>query len=358
MSKLNIVGRKGAYNEERQLIIPFDYAEINALSNNVYCARKTFKESEYFLYTEKGLLNCPIIIKIVQWDNKGNLFAIGDKCKEFSIVEVDYKNNSLNIIYQNSITRIAQKTKHVFLLTVADGRYELFSRQYKKVIASFDKVDQLVKITEKGFILKDEYGDLLFYDLSGKKILDSFAEIKLYDKHIVAYSLVNGKAGLYSYSGEMIFPIEYIRYETEEAITPILTEIDGEKTWVFKVYEKTFVGKAIVQAVRTIDGKPLIWTDLPGQKICIFKSGNAIRYNSAKKNDVLYKLEKDENGKIRAKLLCDATQINRIYDTSYLFEVRKGCKYGVCDENGHWVKRLKWRLFKPSFARRSGDIDH
>lgn len=354
MKKLNVVGRKGAYDDEGNLIIPFDYVEICALNDGVYYARENFDNGVYDLYTEKGIVAFPLDIVGLTWDNDKILVAVKTKGEVWKLVEMDYENNILNIIYENCICHVFHATKDLLILTCINGQRELFSRKEKRIIASFNGEVQIYEVNEKGFICKEPNGKS-FWNLSGKKILDGFHDIKMYDDFLICID----KAmfwKLYSYDGKELNPYKYSGNEFTDGIIPRLTQINGEKVWLFITNDKIVNSEELTKRLETADGRCLMWTLEQGAPIVVYKDiGNVIL--KEKKKQTLYKLEKDKKGSIIEKVLFEADKIKRISNSCEFFEVWKGRKRSVCNKDGLLIESFRWQLFKISYSR-LGDIEH
>ena len=354
MKKLNVVGRKGAYDEDGKLIIPFDYVEINTLNNGVYYAREDFKESDYHLYTAKGRLDYPKTITNIQWDNERRLLAVYGKSNTVEIVEVDYENNTLNTIYSNANIRVSQMNDDLLRLRCINGDVEVFSRKQKKVIVSFNEGKSILAVNEKGFICNDETG-MSFWNLSGEKILDEFNDIKMYDDFLICID----KAmfwKLYSYDGKKLNPYKYSGNEFTDGIIPRLIQIKGEKVWLFITNDKIVNSEKLMKRLESADGTCFICTLEQGAPIVVYEDiGNAIL--KEKKKQTLYKFEKDKKGSITAKVLFEADRIKRMSNFSEFFEMWRGQKRGVCNKEGLLVEPFKWQLVNISYVR-YGDIDH
>jgi len=348
MKKLDLVGRKGGYDEDGKLIIPFDYVEICALNDGVYYAREDFKESGYHFYTAKGRLDYPKTIINVQWDNKGRLLAVYGKSNTAEIVEVDYENNTLNTIYSNAITHVSQMTDDLLVLTCINGGIELFSRKQKKVIASFNEESQIVDVTNKGFVERTAIGKN-FWDLEGNKILVDFHDIKMYDDFLICIDKFLFWR-LYSYTGKELNPYKYSGNACADGIIPRRTQIDGEKIWLFITNDKVINSEELMKKLETANGKCLIWTLEQGAPIVVYEDiGNAVL--KEKRKQTLYKFERNAKGSITAKVLFEADRIKRISNSSEFFEMWRGRKRGVCDKEGSLIEPFKWKLFKISYAR-------
>ena len=208
MKKLNLVGRKGGYDEDGKLIIPFDYVEICALNDGVYYAREDFQKADYHLYTAKGRLDYPKTIINIQWDNQRNLLAVYGKDNTAEIVEVDYESNTLKTIYSNCITNVAMETDDLLSITCINGNLEIFSRKRKKVIASFDDKTDIDDASDKGFVCSDGKKQS-FWNVSGEKILDGFKEIIMYNDFLVV-----DKAGLWEFihmKEKNLYPVNTVK---------------------------------------------------------------------------------------------------------------------------------------------------
>lgn len=339
MKRLNVVGRKGAYDDDGNLIIPFDYVEISSLNNGVYYARKNFRESDYHFYTAKGRLDYPKTITNVQWDNEKNLLAVWGKDNTAEIVEVDYESNTLKTIYSNCITHVVQMGDDLLILTCINGEVEVFSRKQKKVIATFDGEKQILGVNERGFICKDETGKS-FWNLSGEKILGGFHDIKMYDDFLICID----KAlfwKLYSYDGKALNQYEYSGNEYTDGIIPRWTQIDGEKVRLFITNDKIIGSEKLTKKLETADGTCLIWTLEQGAPIVVFEDiGNVIL--KGKKKQILYKLERKAKGKITSRVLFEADRIKRISKSSEFFEMWRGRKRGICDKDGLLIEPFRW----------------
>lgn len=353
MKTLKVEGRKGAFDDEGNLIIPFNYAEICCLNDGVYYARENFEETIYHLYTANGRLDYPKNINGVWCDQNRSLLAIATD-GIWNLVEVDYKDNTLNKIYDKSIYKIFLKTDDLLVLWYENEKCDLFSRKQKKVIARFENEKELCQVNSKGFIRR--YGESKsFYDLNGKKILEGFHDIKLYDDFLIGVD----KSlfwRLYSYDGKELNPYKYSGNEYTDGINPCLTRIDGKREWIFITSDKIIGSNDVTQKLETADGTCLAWTFEQGSPICVYEDIENVILKE-KRQDSLYKLVKDTKGNIKAELVFMADEIKRIPGSNVFFEVWKGRKRGVCNKNGLLGIPYRWQLFKTSYER-IGDIEH
>jgi len=334
MKKLDLVGRKGGYDEDGKLIIPFDYVEICALNDGVYYAREDFQKADYHLYTAKGRLDYPKTITNIQWDNQRNLLAVYGKDNTAEIVEVDYESNTLKTIYSNCITNVAMETDDLLSITCINGNLEIFSRKQKKVIASFDDKTDIDDASDKGFVCSDGKKQS-FWNVSGEKILDGFKEIIMYNDFLVVDKA--GLWGVYSHEGKELIPCKYCRRGTVDGVVPFNTEIDGKEVWLFRVHDLINF-EYWRQKLITIDNKEVIYTDMEDEWIYAFGTPNLLV--KGKKKDTLYKIEKEENGIMTIRKVFEAKKITDLSDGN--FEVIVGCKKGVCNTNGKMIKPLRF----------------
>ena len=332
MKKLNVVGRQGAYDDEGNLIIPFDYVEINSLSNGVYYACEN--ENDYHLYTAKGRLEYPNTITNVQWDKEKSLLAVWGKYNTAEIVEVDYENNILKTIYSNAITQVSQESDDLLSLTRINGDLEIFSRKQKKVIASFDDKTDIDDVSEKGFVCNDGKKQS-FWNVSGEKVLDGFREIIMYDDFLVVNKA--GLWGVYSHEGKVLIPCKYCSRGSVDGVVPFDTEIDGKEVWLFRVHDLINF-EYWRQKLITIDNREVIYTDVKDEWIFVFGTPNLLV--KGKKKETLYKIEKDQDGIMTIKKVFEAKKIIDLSDGN--FAVRVGCKQGVCNMDGEMIKPLKF----------------
>lgn len=78
-------------------------------------------------------------------------------------------------------------------------------------------------------------------------------------------------------------------------------------------------------------------------------TGNFILARNNKQ--ILYRLGKDEKGKIITKAVFEANEIKKIPESHVLFEVWKGRRRGVCTKNGLLVISFRWQLFKRYYEK-------
>jgi len=207
---------------------------------------------------------------------------------------------------------------------------------------------ELCEITEKGFIRKDgEYKS--FCDLNGKRILEGFHDIKVYDDFLICVDKFFFWR-LYSYNGKELNPYKYSGNKYTDGIIPRLTQVDGEKVWLFITSDKIIGSDDVTQKLETADGTCLVWTFEQGSPICVYEDIENVILKE-KKKQTLYKLEKDKKGRIISKVLFEADRIKRISSSCEFFEVWKGRKRGICNKDGSLIEPFRWQLFKVSYAR-------
>jgi len=360
MGNLQVVKKAGAYDEKRGWVIPLSYDEITKLKTGVFIARQ-YRSDEppfgetYQLYSEKGRLDYHYegCITEVLYDKNEEIFAIKVtdlSNHEWHLVEIDYQNNAINKLYQNSIVSVDLLSNNCIRLLTLEGEIELFSRELKQVIHKLAEKASIHLGGKQGFIISNRDELKGFINLEGKLVLDyKWNAMVLGDDFItVVKELGNGEYnfGLYTYEGKEVLPCTYWGMEYVPGITPELCRIDGEKIWLFNIHRKENgiyydeLIKADGEAVLSISGDDVFMSDV---SIWVYEGSNVII--KEKNKATLYKLEMNNHCKIKAVIVCEADKIAKLRDYG-LYRVYKGRKRGICNKNGTMIEPLRFMVRK------------
>lgn len=360
MAYLEVVKKVGARNGKGTYIIPMEYDEIKRLKTGVYVATRSISDDFlskdcYHLYTEKGRLDYHYegCITEVLYDKNEEIFALEVKdlstC-EWHLVEIDYENNTINKLYENSISSVELLSNNCIRLYTLNGFTEIFSRELEKIVASLAIGVKIHFVGKQGFILEDKDKQTAFINLEGTRILGfNWNHMVLGDEFItVVKEIGNGQFnfGLYTYEGKEVLPCTYWGMEYIPGITPEDCRIDGVKVWLFNVHKKDGniyydeLIKADGEAILSISGNDVFMSDV---SIRVYEGTNVVV--KQKNKATLYKLEMNNKREIKAIVVCEADKIEKLGNYG-LYHVYKGRKKGICNKNGTMIEPLRFVVRK------------
>jgi len=358
MGNLQVVKKAGVCNEEGVWVIPMSYDEITKLKTGVFIAKyictsdnPPFKDN-YHLYTEKGRVDylCVGVISAVLYDEEGEIYALeitSNSTSEWHLVEIDYENNVINKLYENSISFIKLLPNNCIRMITSRGITEIFSRKFKKVITRLATEVNIDFVSKQGFVLANKNNQKAFINLEGMCILDfNWHHIGLGIEFITVVKEI-GKGelnfGLYTYEGDEVLPCKYWGMEFVPGIEPECCCIDGASVWLFNtrrkengVYYDELI-KADGEAVLSISGDDVFMSDV---SIRVYEGTNVIIKEKGKAT--LYKLEMNNRREIKAVVLCEADKIEKLNKYGQ-YSVYKGRRKGICNKNGTMIQPLRFK---------------
>jgi len=365
--EFNLVTKVGLTDRQGNFIIPKEYDKIEKVTDNLFAAIEYRNDNEIFIYYDKIKEMCYIDLYVLReswekaaykekvftlnvdfystkgklrfekkilafyWSKMNEMLILLDDSYRWSIATINYEKQKIQVFDgYTDIDRIME-FKSGTILFKRNGRYEIITEKATSATRPVEWKE--VKVYENGIVTKSTENKYGFVNCSGKVILNhswdriipkaDFIEVHRNkprnERHI----------GIYSYSGQVIVPCNYISIEIDM--------ISGKSIFVAKRKDND----NYYYDIFSLSGK------------VSSSSFSIVELN--RDGDIIYSLEgkyalgsyDEENNKIIEVIPAKYDKINFVLMDKKYVSVRKGRKIAIYHTSGKIYKRFRYSLQNP-----------